>query len=78
MYTWRRFFLRIVGRLEPLFHVSELLQVRFYAEGTKILKPDNCGFLAITNVLSQRVTVVAERKSEIKLAACKVHKPKTS
>lgn len=65
VYIWLKYFLREVGKIEPLFRVSELLQVGSYAEGTKISKPDEFDFLAVIDVLSQPGTVIVERKSEL-------------
>ena len=53
-----KYFLDEVEKLEPLFRVSELIQVGSYAEGTKIFQPDEFDFLAVVDVLSKPGTVV--------------------
>ena len=55
-----KYFLKEVEKLEPLFCVSELIQVGSFAEGTKINKPDEFDFLAVVDVLSKEGTIVVE------------------
>ena len=55
-----KYFLKEVEKLEPLFFVSELIQVGSFAEGTKIYKPDEFDFLAVVDVLSKEGTVTVE------------------
>ena len=57
-----KYYLSEVEKLEPLFCVSELLQVGSYAEGTKILGPDEFDFLAVIDSLSREGIVVLDTK----------------
>ena len=52
-----KYFLGEVEKVEPLFRVSELIQVGSFAEGTKIDKPDEFDFLAVNDALSKEGTV---------------------
>ena len=58
-----QFFLEEVEKIEPVFKVSELIQVGSYAEGTKIYKPDEFDFLAVVDVLSKEGTLVIDYKT---------------
>ncbi|XP_053378832.1 uncharacterized protein LOC123526334 isoform X2 [Mercenaria mercenaria] len=55
-----------VEKLNPLFKVSELIQVGSYAEGTKIIQPDEFDFLAVIEDLSKPNSVSVD-KSESNL-----------
>lgn len=58
-----QYFLTEVEKLEPVFRVSDLIQVGSYAEGTKINKPDEFDFLAVVDALSKEGTVMISRNS---------------
>lgn len=58
-----QYFLKEVGKLEPVFSVSELIQVGSYAEGTKINEPDEFDFLAVVDTLSKEGTVIISQNS---------------
>ncbi|XP_053379968.1 uncharacterized protein LOC123526331 [Mercenaria mercenaria] len=47
--------------INPLFKVSELIQVGSYAEGTKIIHPDEFDFLAVVDDLSQPGSVIIDK-----------------
>jgi hypothetical protein len=51
--TYVNMFLAEVTNIEPLFKPSELIQVGSYAEGTKILEPDEFDFLVVIEELSK-------------------------
>ncbi|XP_045161376.2 uncharacterized protein LOC123526330 [Mercenaria mercenaria] len=48
-------------KLNPLFKVSELIQVGSYAEGTKIVQPDEFDFLAVIEDLSKPNSVSIDK-----------------
>ena len=60
-----KYYLNEVEKLEPLFRVSELLQVGSYAEGTKLFETDEFDFLAVIDSLSREGTVVLEPQQNV-------------
>ena len=64
-----KYFLKEVEKIEPIFSVSELIQVGSYAEGTKINKPDEFDFLAVVDHLSNDGPVVLEHDESLR-AGC--------
>ena len=55
-----KYFLKVVEKLEPVFRVSELIQVGSYAEGTKINEPNEFDFLAVVDLLSKEGTITID------------------
>ena len=59
-----QYLLKEVEKLEPVFGVSELIQVGSHAEGTKINEPDEFDFLAVVYLLSKEGTVIIDHKED--------------
>ncbi|XP_053408735.1 uncharacterized protein LOC128559875 [Mercenaria mercenaria] len=59
-----KFFLAELTKEEPLFKPAELIQVGSFAEGTKILEPDEFDFLVVIDELSKPGAVAVDNNPE--------------